>query len=190
MYYRTLIALLLSVLMMDSCKKEKPDFFATDVDLETLYFHPDSFLCSATKEIPGFGSMSWTANCAAGKKEDKFGIGFITYESEANLYARERLTIGNIPAHTGLYELEPIELGLVGGSFSRWVADGDVLNASWNIDQEQNNTIEIIEINEEARIIRGKFDVHFIMTQQGSFGLVHSEKINFKNGSFVVRYTE
>jgi len=175
---------------MNSCKKEKPDFFATDVDLESLYFRPDSFLCSAIKEVPGLGIIAWTANCAAFKKDNKFSVGFITYQDLNNVYARERLVIGNIPASNGTYKLEPIEAGLVSSSYSRWVADGDLLHASWNIDVAQNNTIEIVEINEEDRIICGKFDVHFIRTDQSSIGVVHSEKIIFKNGSFIAKYTE
>jgi hypothetical protein len=178
-----------------NCKKEEtlkndPVYFKSLVDLEPLTFLPDSFLCTATKEVPGLGVISWVANCSAIMKNNKFSIGFITYEDSVDLYVRERLTISNIPALKGLYQSKPLDSSSVFSSYSRWLSDGDVLNASWEINAEKNNYIDITKLDKENRIVGGKFDIHFIMTVQGSFGYLHSEEINFKSGTFTARFVE
>lgn len=178
--------------MEEDTPQENPVYFTTLVDLELLAFLPDSFLCTATKEVPGLGSVSWTANCFAAIRDNKFGVGFVTYEDTVDLYARERLTISNIPPQKGFYLMKPyppVE-GSAFADYSRWHSDGDVLNALWEIDTDKNNYIEIDELNTETRRVSGKFDVHFKMTVQGSWGYVHSERINFKSGNFKAKLPE
>jgi len=81
----------------------------------------------------------------------------------------------------------PLVEGSACAEYTRWHSDGDVLNATWEIDAEKNNYIELAELNTDGRIVSGKFDVHFKMTVQGSWGYLHSERINFNGGNFVAR---
>jgi hypothetical protein len=178
--------LLCSTVCLLNCKKTE-EYFTTPVDLELLAYLPDSFLCEATKEVPGLGEVAWTANTFSSIKSNKLSIGFVTYEDTIDLYARERLIISNIPAQAGLYPIKPVDSNTAFCTYSRWASDGDALNASWEIDTEENNYIEITKLDSNNHLVSGKFDVYFKMTTQGSFGYVHSERINFRSGNFIAK---
>ncbi len=182
------LVLLCAATIFQNCQKSKePEFFSTETDLIPLYFSPDSFICTATKEVPGLGSIHWTANILGAIREGKLSITFITYEDSVNVYARERLSFRNIPLAIGSNRLKN-DTYLPFSSYSRWLSDGDVVNASWELDTEMDNILEVIQLDTISRIVTGKFNVHFKITTQGSFGFVHSERINFKNGSFNTKY--
>ena len=177
-----------AALVFQNCKKsEESVFFTTEEDLIPLYFLSDSFLCTATKEVPGLGSINWTANILGVIRNGKLSVTFITYQDSVNVDARERLSFGNIPVALGSNNLGN-DTYLPFSSYSRWLSDGDVLNASWDIDNKMDNTLEVTQLDTICKVVTGKFDVHFKMITQGSFGFVHSERINFKNGSFIAKY--
>jgi len=176
------------VVSLQNCKKsEGQDYFTSPTDLVALYHLPDSFLCTAAKEVPGLGSVPWTANVLGGIRDGKLIITFITYEDSVNVHARERLSFNNIPLNIGKYIVES-DTYLPFSNYSRWLSDGDVLNALWELAPEMDNNIEVVQLDSTSRTITGKFNVHFKITTQGSFGFVHSEKINFVNGKFYMKY--
>ena len=188
MNIRLLFMLFCAALVFQNCKKsEESIFFTTEEDLIPLYFLSDSFLCTATKEVPGLGSINWTANILGVIRNGKLSVTFITYQDSVNVDARERLSFGNIPVALGSNNLGN-DTYLPFSSYSRWLSDGDVLNASWDIDNKMDNTLEVTQLDTICKVVTGKFDVHFKMITQGSFGFVHSERINFKNGSFIAKY--
>jgi hypothetical protein len=181
-------ALFFSALLFYTCKKsQEPDFFVTGEDLVPLYFLPDTFLCSATKEVPGLGSVNWTANILAVLRKGKLSLTFITYQDSINIHARERLSFSNIPLATGSNVIGN-DLSLPFSTYGRSLADGDVLNASWEVDPDLDNTLEVTQLDTMLRLVSGNFNLHFKMTTQGSFGFVHSERINFSSGYFTTKY--
>jgi hypothetical protein len=184
-FYLTLI---LSLFLICGCRKSpEPELFLTEEDLMPLYFRPDSFLCTATKEVPGLGRANWTANILAVQRDSKLSLTFITYQDAINIHARERLSFRNIPISTGQWVIGS-DSYLPFSTYSRWLDDGDVLNASWRVDTTLNNILEVTKLDTTSRLVEGNFSLYFKMTTQGSFGIVHSERINFNNGYFSAKY--
>ena len=188
MNIRFVFMLFYAALVFQNCKKsQEPDFFITGKDLIPLYFLPDSFLCTASKEVPGLGSINWTANTFGQIVSGKFLLTCLTYQDSIDFEQREILGVGNIPLE--------VRNNILGNgtnfpfsSYATAVADGDLINAEWELDLEQDNYFEVIQLDTISHIVKGKFDLNFKMTRQGSFGFVHSERINFKNGSFIAKY--
>lgn len=172
---------------LQNCRKDEPDFFANQDDLASLYFLSDTFTCTAQKEVPGLGSVSWASNIIASDVTGKLSFTFITFESAENPYIRERLSFRNIPQQTGKTALQKAHPQPY-GNYSRWQGDGDLLFAGWNLDTLKENKMEIVQLDTVARMVKGKFDVYLIRTLQSSVGVQHSERINFKNGYFETRY--
>lgn len=178
----------LTIIVFSNCKKD--DSFKTAVDLEPLAYLPDSLLCTATKEVPGLGAITWKANCLSAIRENKIILTFITYDDSVELNIRERLTIGRIPQETGNYTIGPPGNDNIFSTYGTWLADGDVLNASWYFNEQKQNYIKITSIDTITGVFTGKFDVYFKMTNQGIDGFTHSENINFKNGDFRAKYSK
>lgn len=175
-------------LFLIGCKKwNDPDFFATDEDLKPLYTLPDSSSCVATKKVPGLGKIEWRANTLVTVKDGDILITFITFQDSADFSIRERLSFRKIPFLKRKYELaNDVQMPI--STYSRWLADGDLLNAGWEVNISKNNAIEIKEINTSARTVKGIFDVHFIMETQGIPDHLHSERIDFEDGKFEIVY--
>lgn len=188
MISRIYFAPFLVCLFLFGCKKwNDPDFFATEEDLKPLYTRPDSSSCVATKKIPGLGKIEWRANTLATIDDGNLLITFITFQDSADFSIRERLSFWKVPLSKGEYELTA-DVQMLFSNYSRWLADGDLLNAGWEVNTSKNNSIEIKEINTSARTVKGTFDVHFIMTTQGIPGHLHSERIDFEDGKFEIIY--
>jgi hypothetical protein len=178
----------LTIIVFSNCKKD--DSFKTAVDLETLAYLPDSLLCTATKEVPGLGAITWKANCLSALKDSKIILTFITYDNLLELNIREVLGIQRIPKKIGNYTIEPFEKGFVFSGYETRLADGDVVNAGWDINTLKKNYIEITAIDTTTGVFEGKFDIYFKMTNQGIESNTHSEYINFKNGNFRAKYSK
>ena len=188
MNIKFLSMLLWAALIFQNCKKlQEPDYFTTEKDLIPLYFSPDSFLCSATKEVPGLGSVNWTANSVGQIVRGKLLFTCITFQDSINFELREILGVGNIPLEIGNNILGN-DINFPFSGYGTAVADGDLINAEWGLNLEQDNYFEVLQLDTISHIVEGKFDLHFKMTRQGSFGFVHSERINFKNGGFITKY--
>ena len=180
-----LTLLIFTVTLLFSC--EKADFFTTEDDLILLEYVPDAFLCTATKEVPTRGSVNWTANTFGQIINNRLILTMITYQDTISQEQRERLEFGIIQQQVGKYPLEN-DINRFSAYYSRWIDDGDVQDATWRVDPaEEDNFIEIIEMDTVSRIVKGRFNVHFFMWEQGSFGL-YSKKINFKDANFTVKY--
>jgi hypothetical protein len=188
MHFKIKVLIFLAIIAFSNCKKD--DSFKTAVDLEPLAYLPDSLLCTATKEVPGLGAITWKANCLSAIRENKIILTFITYDDSVELNIRERLSIGRIPQKTGNYTIIPLGNDNIFSNYSTWLADGDVLNAGWDINTLKKNYIDITAIDTITRVFTGKFDVYFKMTNQGIPSSMHSEYINFKNGNFRARYSK
>jgi hypothetical protein len=187
MQIRYFLLFLPVLLFLQNCRKEDSDFFATKDDLVPLYFLSDTFTCTAKKEVPGLGSIDWTSNIIATQWKEKLFFTFITFESAENPYIRERLSFSNIPPQKGVHELGSVAMR-PSCSYSRWLGDGDLLHAGWKLDTTKENWLEVVQLDTVARMVRGKFDVHLIIHEQGGLGILHSERINFKKGNFETRY--
>jgi len=188
MQFKIKFLIFLTAIVFSNCKKD--DSFKTAVDLAPLAYLPDSLLCTATKEVPGLGAITWKANCLSGLVEDKIILTFVTYDDSLELNIRERLVLGRIPKKTGNYSIEPIIYDELFSTYSTWLSDGDVLNAGWNSNDEKQNYIEITAIDTITGIFEGKFDIYFKMSNQGIASNMHSEYINFKNGNFRAKYNK
>lgn len=187
MQIRYFLLFLPVLLFLQNCRKEDSDFFATKDDLVPLYFLSDTFTCTAQKEVPGLGSINWTSNIIAVQREGTLFFSFITFESAESPYIRERLSFWNLPVQTGKTELQKAHPQPY-CSYNRTLGDGDLLHASWKLDTTKENWLEVVQLDTVARMVRGKFDVHLIMHEQGGLGILHSERINFKKGNFEMRY--
>jgi hypothetical protein len=183
-----------------NCKKEEapkndPVYFKSLVDLEPLTFLPDSFLCTATKEVPGLGSIPWTANGEAYLGTSDLNFRFWTYQDTINLGIREELFVGHLPIRTGKSVIHGSDyfqqnVGTPLGVYSRSLDDGDVADGFWTVDETKLNFIEITHIDLDKKQVEGRFDLYFLMKEQGTHGILYSEQINFKGGSFTARIVE
>ena len=173
-----------------ACKKEDKDYFTSSVDLEQLTFLPDSFLCTATKEVPGLGSIPWTANCYVYTADTFLEFRFNTYQDTINKGIRETVACSYVPIKQGRFAagifdpyLNPVVYNTF-GSYGRSLDDGDVADGYWEIDTAQTNYIDIIKLDLINKRVEGKFDLYFRMRTQGTHGILYSERINFKGGDF------
>lgn len=179
----SIVFLVFCVFFFTFCKKDK---FANEIDLVVLAYSPSEPICTATKQVPGLGAIAWTANSFAQVVDNKFGIAFLTYQDTINWEVRETLVFSFIPIDTGKFNVGNEGPSAMGNYF-RAIADGDLIDASWDLDTSKSNYIEITSLDTTNRIVTGKFDTHFILTKQGVLDK-HSEEINFTNGSFSVGY--
>jgi hypothetical protein len=188
MIFKTCLTAFVISLFLFGCKKgNDSDFFATKEDLKPLYIFPDRSSCVATKKIPGLGKIEWRANTFVTVKNGNILITFVTYQDSISFSIRERLAFRNIPLLKGIHKLaNDVQMPI--STYSRWLSDGDLLNAVWEVNTNANNIIEIQEIDTSTRNVKGLFNVHFIMTTQGSLDDVHSERINFEDGKFDIIY--
>lgn len=192
MIHKYFLSLLILCAFLQNCKKQEDlGYFVSKADLKPMYFQPDSTLCTATKEVPGLGSIPWTANSFAQvhKERGTFVFTFITVREPVYLEVREILGIGHIPLATGIYKIG-VSTHFPFGSYVTAVADGDIIDASWVPDQDKDNYLEITKLDTVSKLVHGKFDIDFVMSQQGGDGILHSERINFNSGQFVARITE
>ena len=154
--------------------------FKSDFDLQQLYYLKDCYLATATKEVPGLGSIPWTANCYAFSNGTNLGINLTTYLPWfSQMYTREGISFSGAGIDVGYYPIN-------GGNYIRLLSDGDVGDAYWKMDTLCNNFIEITQIDWECKEVKGNFEIHFIMTEQGQI-YSYSERINFINGKFESR---
>ena len=180
---KSIVLLITGIFLFTFCKK---DTFTNEIDLILLAYSPNEPICTASKQVSGLGSITWTANSFAQVGNNKFEIAFITYQDTINWELRETLGFSYIPISVGKFTLGN-ESPSAKSSYFRSIGDGDLIDASWDLDTNKNNYLEITSLDTINRIVTGRFDTHFIITTQGIFDK-HSEKINFKEGSFSVGY--
>jgi hypothetical protein len=74
--------------------------------------------------------------------------------------------------------------------YGRFLDDMGLPDAYWAIDTTCVNFIEITQLDLECNEVRGNFEMHFKMVQQGQTGVLYSERINFNNGKFYSHITQ
>lgn len=211
-----IIAVLLVVLSWSNCKKEHeiipeknqkhseplplPEAilsgcddttaFKSSVDLEPLEYLKNCFVCTAVKEVPGLGEISWTGNCEIYIADTVLALRFRSYEPFfEELLPREYLSFDYVPIAKGTYPVSAsyqwhLNNSLTFGYYTRLLDDGDVPDGSWTTDTTCVNYIEITRLDLEDREIEGTFEMHLKMNSQGTHGILYSERINFINGRF------
>ncbi len=174
---------------------EDTTFFMSNVDLEPLAFLYNCYLVTATKEVPGLGSIPWTGNIFVNISEDKFQFYTGTYQDSIDWLIREDLFCGYVPISTGIHPVYDgyhyqQNIGTTFGGYARSLDDGDVADGYWNIDTTCVNYIEITQLDLQNKEVRGNFEFHLKMQTQGQAGILYSERINFINGKFKARIHE
>ncbi len=153
--------------------------FKSDLDLKSLWYLEDCYLCNSVKEVPGLGTISWTANTAAGIGNNTIGIYFSTYFPWGNyMFLREDLHFV-LPFSVGIYQVDNAYYG-------RITADGDVWDGDWKIDANCFSFVEITQLDLDCKEVRGVFELHFIQDEPSAL-FQYSERINFLNGKFEAR---
>jgi hypothetical protein len=180
---KSISLLIICSLFFTFCKKDR---YTNDIDLIALAYSPIEPICTATKHVPGLGTITWTANSFVQVIDNKFAIAFLTYQDTIYWELRETLGFSFIPIDTGKFNIGNVD-NLAKGSYFRSIADGDLIDASWDLDTNKDNYIEITSLDTINRIVTGRFNTHFILTKQGILDK-HSEEINFTEGSFSVKY--
>lgn len=169
------------------CRKEEEKGFKSDIDLQPLLYFQDGYYCTATKEVPGFGHIDWTANAIADiylHDTTKFDLAFRTYQDTTygEGSTREFLQLGDFEFRTGTQEISL-------GTYARRLSDGDLLDALWRLDESSNKTVTIEEINRAEKYVKGHFSVKFKMVTQGK-AAQYSEHINFRDAVFKAKLME
>jgi hypothetical protein len=160
--------------------------FQSPIDLEPLTYLQDCYSSTATKEVPGLGSISWVSNGSPRNTGGYINFIFDTYEPALDtLLIRESLLIAFVPPSIGTYEVyDNFMQQNIWGVYGRVQDDGETVDAYWSIDTTCLNFIEITQLDLECKEVRGNFEVHFILTTQSLSGILYSERINFLNGKF------
>ncbi len=161
----------------------------SQVDLKILSYINSCYLCTSIKSVPGFGSINWTSNCETFKQDSFLKIEFRTYEKDLfQYYDREKITILNVPKRVGKFNLYNTFKNSNNGqvpwsNYFRLLADGDLVDASWEIDTLCMNYLNIQQINLEDKYITGEFEVHYKIKNKGG-NVVYSDRINFIKSNF------
>lgn len=183
---KAISVVLLTLGLAFACCKKEETVFTSDIDLQPLLYFQDGYYCTATKEVPGLGHIDWTANAIADIEPDttKFDLVFRTYQDTTygEGDTREFLQLSGFEFRTGTQEISI-------ASYSRRLSDGDLLDASWRLDESSNKTVTIEEINRTEKYVKGHFSVKFKMIKQGKANQ-HSEHINFRNAVFKAKLIE
>lgn len=181
-------------LTVGSCNVKEIDTcgYVTNNDFIPFLTVDNSFCAFAQKEVPCLDMKPWKFNCGAFKSKNKFHIELKTFYDTLDFTDSEYLDFSSIPSTIGKYTVLNSDLKLYNtmilySTYSR--VNEDVGLASWEIDESLCNFIEIISIDEINQIIIGKFEVHF-KDKYPDFGIQHSFRINFLNGTFTAYYIQ
>jgi hypothetical protein len=167
--------------------------FKSLVDLEPLDYVQDCFSSTAIKEVPGLGSVPWASDGIIRNIDNRLYPYFRNYKQYFEEFlARESLNFNNIPLSIGTYVVHDDSfweqnMEAVYCNYHRLLDDGDVADGHWRVDTNCVNFIEITHLDLECKEVRGNFEVHMTMTQQGQTSIQYSERINFLNGAFYAR---
>ena len=185
-----------------ACKKENNEIgnteFLNTPDFEQHGFFNNSSLVTATKEVPGIGSVLWKCNGQPLKYKDSLSLLLQTYslyyEEKYNFYAiREALYFGSFKLSIGDFSSKLIGFqnpkpnpNLINVLFFRHVGDGDAWAGSWTLDVKQKNSFKITNVNYVDSTFTGTFDFHFIDNYGGNSVAPYSKNINFLDGKFTL----
>lgn len=146
----------------------------------------------ALKVVPGVGKENWEASGGAVRdKPDFFDVRFATRNNDSE--QREDLSISEIPLASGRYAIQTggpanPDDGIIGASYHRLLADGDVVGASYYA-MDHDNPANFVEVTVDtvAKTAKGTFSVAFKLLSQ-DLGQDFPETVIFKDGTFDVRF--
>lgn len=164
--------------------------FKSSVDLQPLEYLRNCYSCTAIKQVPGLGEIPWTGNCEVYIADSTLQLRFMTYKPYfEELLLREYLAFDYVPISIGIrpildYDQWQQNQSLSFGSYARLLDDGDVSDGFWGTDTTCMSYIEITRVDLEDMEVEGRFEIHLRMKEQGTHGILYSERINFLNGRF------
>lgn len=164
--------------------------YKSNVDLQILAYLKNCYSCTAIKEVPGLGEIPWAGNCEVYIVDSILEFRFNTYyQYFEEFLLRESLAFSYIPPHVGVRPIYDYSNWVLDpeksfGSYGRSLDDGDVSDGFWGTDTNCTSYIEITRLDLEDREVEGRFEIHLIIKQQGTNGILYSERINFLNGKF------
>jgi hypothetical protein len=130
-----------------------------------------------------FGGQQWG-------HDDFLFIYFDTYSEEG--FLRGQLFFSQIPYKLGKMTVKGPPAnnfnGNVGTGYYGVIGHGDEHDTTYNIDESADNTFEITYIDTVEQIIRGTFDVTYIIDEKYTPS-VDPPKIHFSGGEFEVKLT-
>lgn len=131
---------------------------------------------------------AWKADCIAGYSNqfpDELYILMHTFSKEG--FLRENLHIGRIIPAIGIYTIEKaitdstsIVQNNYYSSFATVIDDGDVLDDFFVVLESAENFLEITHIDLNKKIIQGKFNVNYILSDT----VPSPDTIHFTGGEF------
>ena len=178
--------------------------FINPNDLTAFGTIPDSFLCTATKEIPGLGTIPWISNTFTYYMRSNYyepyynerllGVSLSTYAGAGTDDPLRRELIGmELPLKEGKYIVNNKPINEFGNnepytqiSYVRLLDDGCISDGFWKPDEKQCNYVTIANLDTINDRVTLSFDLHFKMQTQGNngpYGEKRSEYTNFK-GAF------
>lgn len=137
----------------------------------------------------------WEAS-AIGEKNESLSnpyFGIIAGTNTEEGFQREGLYISEIPLQIGHFPVEknvlPPANNYVGASFYVNKDDGDILEAYYELDDsEEDNSVTVDELDLEANIVKGTFDLTFLL--KDGYSDKYPKKVKLKNGVFEVKLVE
>lgn len=170
---------------------------ANSPDLIRYLYHHNSFICSAVKSVPTQGYIDWIGNAYIENHKGKYGIGFYNYIDTSlsdrkfrYAWSREIFGCGIVLDQLGKQYvttdgIAAMDSTMRSGFYLKATADGDVIDASWNVNQMMQNYIEVTCINWDARIIEGRFELHYTLTEPSQIpGVKYADNASFRCGNF------
>jgi hypothetical protein len=172
--------LFILLLFLLACNKDELEIFFPGAQEHGFF--------TASKKVDG-RSGEWSASGFAlidiyypdllnfrGDTEDEYG------------QRRESLSIRQIPMKLGKYNIQegsPHDSGSPESRYYRLISDGDVTGANYGVRGKKGNWVEIIEIDTVAKVVKGKFNVHYIISDKHKDS-GFPEKVDFEDGYFEV----
>lgn len=167
-------------LLLLACNKE---------ELEIFLPGPQEFGFMTAVKKAGRDSDEWNASGFAmrdiyypellnfrGDTEDEYG------------QSRESLNISQIPMRSGKYNIQegaPHDSGMPESGYYRHISDGDVTGANYGVRGKSGNWVEIIEVDTVAKTVKGRFNVHYIISDKHKDS-GFPEQVDFEDGYFEV----
>ena len=179
-------ALLISmVLLLSTCKKkdERPNYF---------WGEATATLNGQSWETPG-----WEVKIASGDKSStgtpcnlqSIDIGIHKFNPQN--YLREKIAVVKVPPQLGTYPVNASRIcegdSTVGGGYTTFAADGDVIKDIYKVLETEDNTITVSAYNPSSKEISGSFRIAFVFDPKQDSRKddpLAPDTIRFTNGQF------
>ncbi len=171
-------------------------------DLYKYKIRNSNYYGKAIKSVPTQGYVEWNSNVCVDKFRKNYSLVFMNYADTTNwiqytkyAYAREIIVCDINLFDTSKQFIYSDHLfnrdsTLKRGAYFKNASDGDVSDASWEIDTNYVNYIKVICNDTIKKVIEGEFEFHFRLTEQSSFfpQVKYYEQAFFKCGHYKAKY--